>query len=257
MPEAAFAAAYAVFVWWVSTGAVLYLDGMPRRTFRRTLIAATGLLGAALFGLAATRDRASVEGAYLAFTCSVVVWGWHELSFLTGWITGPRKVSCPAGVSEWRRFGYATLTVIYHEIALSLTVGLVVALTWNGANQVGTWTFLVLWLMRLSAKLNIFLGVRNLTEEFIPDHLQYLFTYMQRAPLNPLMPVSVAGSLVALSAIGQSAFALGADSFRIVAGTLVAAMLVLAVLEHLFLVLPVRDAVLWRWALRSRQRARP
>ena len=39
-----------------------------------------------------------------------------------------------------------------------------VALTWGGANQVGTWTFLVLWVMRLSAKLNVFLGVPNLTE---------------------------------------------------------------------------------------------
>lgn len=256
MPEFALAAVFAVFVWWVSTGVVLYLDGMPQGTFRRTLWAASVVSVVGLFGLAATRNESSVAGAYLAFSSSVVVWGWHELTFLTGWVTGPRKAPCPEGISEWRRFGYATLTVIYHELALLSTVVLVVVLTWKGANQVGTWTFLVLWLMRLSAKFNLFLGVRNLTEEFIADHLQYLLTYVRRAPLNPLMPVSVAVSVVVLSGLGEAVFMPGASSFRVVAGTLVATMLVLAVLEHLFLVLPVPDAVLWRWALRSRQRAR-
>jgi putative photosynthetic complex assembly protein 2 len=41
-------------------------------------------------------------------------------------------------------------------------------------NQVGTGTFAVLWVMRISAKLNLFLGVRNLSEELLPPHLAYL-----------------------------------------------------------------------------------
>ena len=35
-------------------------------------------------------------------------------------------------------------------------------------NQVATWTFALLWVMRLSAKFNLFLGVRNRGEEFGP-----------------------------------------------------------------------------------------
>jgi putative photosynthetic complex assembly protein 2 len=56
--------------------------------------------------------------------------------------------------------------ILWHELGI-LAVGLViVAITWNAPNQVGTGTFVVLWVMRTSAKLNLFLGVRNLSEEF-------------------------------------------------------------------------------------------
>ena len=53
------------------------------------------------------------------------------------------------------------------------------ALTRDGANQVGLWTFVILWAMRQSAKLNVFLGVRNLSEEFLPEHLRYLETSLR------------------------------------------------------------------------------
>ena len=62
--------------------------------------------------------------------------------------------------------------ILYHELAIVATALAVVAVTWGGANQVGTWTFLLLWAMRLSAKLNVFLGVPNLTEQFLPEHLR-------------------------------------------------------------------------------------
>ncbi len=45
--------------------------------------------------------------------------------------------------------------------------------------------------MNLSARLNLFLGVRNLHAEFLPDHLAYLVCYLKRAPMNRLFPVSV------------------------------------------------------------------
>ena len=35
--------------------------------------------------------------------------------------------------------------------------------------------------MRQSAKLNVFLGVRNLSEEFLPQHLHYLQSYFTRS----------------------------------------------------------------------------
>ena len=79
---------------------------------------ATVLLGLALVGLAATRDDTRVTGAYLAFTCALLVWAWQEVAFLLGYVTGPRRSACPAGCTGWRRAGFALQTLLHHELAL-------------------------------------------------------------------------------------------------------------------------------------------
>ena len=160
------------------------------------MLGATALLGAALYGLAASSDDASVAGAYCAFTCGLLIWGWHEISFLMGFVTGPRRDALPRqAAAAGATSGHATAD---HPLPRAgdrwRRRSLMVALTWGGANQVGTWTFLVLWVMRLSAKLNVFLGVPNLTEEFLPEHLRYLKSFLARKPMNLLFPVSVTGS---------------------------------------------------------------
>ena len=43
---------YALVVWWVSTGVILILDGLPTRTFAKSLLGASVLAAEALFGLA-------------------------------------------------------------------------------------------------------------------------------------------------------------------------------------------------------------
>jgi putative photosynthetic complex assembly protein 2 len=75
---------------------------------------------------------------------------------------------------------------------LALAVG-VFMVTAGCSNRVGLCTYLILWVMRRSAKLNIFLGVRNLSETFLPGTLcaRYLPTYFQRKPINPLFPLVV------------------------------------------------------------------
>jgi len=240
---------YALFVWWFSTGLILYLDRRGRRTFRWSVLAATAALGAAVYGLVLSREAANVGGAYAAFSCALVVWGWHEMTFLMGLVTGPRRAASRPDSRGWRRFAEAASTLIYHEIALALTAVGLVALTWGAANQVGTWTFLILWGMRLSAKLNAFLGVPNMTEDFLPEHLAYLKTYFRKKPINALFPLSVtAGTLLGGLLVAQAA-APGADAFATAGNMLLAALTALAVLEHWFLVLPLPDAALWRWAL--------
>jgi putative photosynthetic complex assembly protein 2 len=220
-------------------------------TFRRSL-AACSLLGVGgLLGLAVSSRVASIPGAYLGFTSALLVWAWHELVFLLGAMTGPRKEPCPSDATGGRRFLLATSVVLHHEIALALTAALIVGLTAGQPNQAGTWAFLVLWVMRLSAKFNVFLGVPNLNEHFVPPHLRYITSYFRRARLNPLMPFSlVAGGLVVAALVAPS-LAPAATPFLVVSHTLVATLLGLAVLEHLFLAIPVPDAVLWRWALRA------
>lgn len=243
---------YALFVWWFSTGLILYLDGLPRRTFRWSMLAATLLAAAALYGLGVSGADPSVRGAYLGFTCALVIWGWHEMSFLMGLVTGPWRAPCPEGATGWRRLHRAIQTILYHELAIAATAALVVALTWNAPNQVGTWTFMLLWLMRLSAKLNVYLGVPNLTEEFLPDHLQYLKSFMAKRPMNLLFPVSVTVSTGVAALLVQQASGSDGDAFEGASFTFLATLMILAILEHWFLVLPLPDAALWQWALRSR-----
>jgi putative photosynthetic complex assembly protein 2 len=64
-------------------------------------------------------------------------------------------------------------------------------LTWGAENQWGLWTYLVLWGMHLSARLNVFLGVRNVSEEFVPAHMEVLKSFLTRKPMNLLFPFSV------------------------------------------------------------------
>ncbi|MDX2308676.1 MAG: putative photosynthetic complex assembly protein PuhE [Hyphomicrobium sp.] len=251
MTEYGWPVLYVLFVWWFSTGAVLYVIGLPRRMYPALLAAASALSGLAIYGLATSADDGSVTGAYLAFTAALVVWGWHEMSFLTGLVTGPRTTPLSTGAVGMTRFREASETLLYHEIAIVLTLVVIGAVTLGQSNETGFWTFFVLWAMRLSAKLNVYFGVPNLTEEFLPPHLTYLKTYFRRQPMNLLFPVSVTASTIAAVAVAMAAA--GSPSEGQGAGlALVTALLVLAIIEHWFLVLPIPAAALWTWGLASR-----
>jgi putative photosynthetic complex assembly protein 2 len=245
------AALFVLGVWWLSTAIVLGMVWLRRSTFRVSVAAVSAVAVAGLYGLLWSSRHETAAAAYVAFSAALAVWAWHELTFLLGIVTGPRKAPCPPDAQGWRRFGFATAAVIHHEVALALTLVAIVALTAGQPNQVGMWTFLVLWIMRLSAKLNLFLGVRNLTEEFIPEHLRYLVSYFRRARLNALMPVSIVAASAVVVRLAAESLSDGATTFVLVGRTLVATLLMLAVVEHVFLAVPVPDAVLWRWAIRS------
>lgn len=242
-------AVFAIFIWWFSTGVILLLDNLPRTTFRWSIVLSSLLAGSALLGLAHTAGQTTEAGAYCAFTCALLVWGWHELTFLTGWLTGPRKIASPAGLTGWPRFSQAVAAILWHEIGILAMGAAIVAITWNAPNQVGTWTFAVLWTMRTSAKLNLFLGVRNLSEEFLPPHLKYLQSFFRRRKMNLLFPLSVTAA-TAVAAMMVAA-ALRAPAAEAVGLVLVTTMLALAILEHWLLVLPLPSTALWRWAMRQ------
>ncbi len=253
MSHVALAALFAVFIWWFSTGIVLLLNGMQRRAYRVSLLLSSALAVAALVALAHTAKQTTLAGAYCAFTSALLVWGWHELSFLTGWITGPRTVAQTPNLQGWPRFVQGVRAVLWHELAILLVGVGIVAITWGAPNQVGTQTFLVLWAMRTSAKLNLFLGVRNLSEEFLPPHLAYLASYFRRRPMNALFPITVGLACAALAVLVQQALQPAATPATVLGLTLVGTLLALAILEHAMLVLPVSTTALWRWAMGKRQ----
>lgn len=245
---------YALFIWWFSTGIILLADRMKGVSGRGMLIAASVLSIVAVAALVGVRDMATPFGAFVGFTAGLVLWGWHEVSFLSGVVTGPRRGDCPQNARGWKRFVFATQTLIHHELAIAFTALALWLLLAGTANAVGLWTFAILWVMRLSAKLNIFLGVPNVTEEFLPARLAYLKTYFRNRSINGLFPVSITLGTALAFWLGHGALMSGATVFQATSFALLSVLTALAVIEHWFLVLPFRDAALWRWYLEKNNR---
>ncbi len=239
---------FAFLMWFIGTAAIVWLDSLPRSTYAVSLTVCAGLALAATWLVWALRGDASAGGAYSAFAAAIVIWGWHEMSFLMGLVAGPNRAECPPDAVGWQRFKAATATVIHHEVAIAATAILLFAVTWGGANQAAPLTFLLLFVLRVSAKFNLYLGVPNLSDEVFPEHLAYLKSYFRKRRCNALFPVSVVfGSAVTVWAwaSGQAA---PANSAAWATGSLLAGLGALGVIEHLFLVLPLRDAKLFQWA---------
>lgn len=242
---------YAAFVWWFSTGAVLLLVGrFGRRNYLRG-VSAAGLVVISLFGLALTANETSVNGAYAAFTCSILLWGAQEIAFLAGWVTGPRPQRCPVGVKGWRRLGFALQALLYHELTLLACGAVIFLLTCNGSNQVGLWTFTALWVLRQSAKINLFLGVPVTNDELMPDAVQFLKTYFACKSVGAFFPLSVSLATAALVIMIQRIVEVAVTPFDVVSLTLVSTLFALGVVEHWFMLLPLPAITLWGWGLRS------
>jgi putative photosynthetic complex assembly protein 2 len=257
MTEHLLPALFAMFLWWGGTGVILVLDGLRRETFQWTLLGATLLLGVGIAGLSASKTSTGVGGAYAAFTCAILVWAWIEITFLTGTLTGPRRTACPAGARGWSRFRCAVAAILWHELAIVVGALIVAVLTIDGPNRIGLWTFLMLAAMRLSAKLNIFLGVRNLGEAMLPDHLRYIESYFARRPMNVLFPFSVAAGIASCVALVAIAASPGAEASTATGLTLLASLAAFGVLEHAFMVLPFPPEAMWRWLLPATRRGIP
>lgn len=247
-------ALFALFVWWFSTGAIIWLDGLPRRTFKWSMAGATAIAAAGFWGLTASSGGTEAGDAYVAFASALAVWAWLEISFYMGYVTGLQKTRCPHGCSGWAHFGHALRANVWHELAILVFFAGVAWATWGGQNQTGLWTFVILWWMHESARLNVFLGVRNLNEHFVPEHLEFLKGFLKKSEMNLLFPVSVTVSTVVCVLLAAEALGAG-TTFGQVSMTLLATMMALAILEHWFLILPLPSETLWNWSLGSRRTA--
>jgi putative photosynthetic complex assembly protein 2 len=242
---------YAAFIWWFSTGAVLLLVGCARRFVPLQVTIAAFLVAGSLCGLAFSAGDASVGGAYIAFTSTILLWGAQEIAFLSGWVTGPRPDPCPAGVTGWRRLGPALSAILYHELTLIACGAAIAALTWGEANQVALWTFAALWALRQSAKINLFLGVPVTNDELMPQPVQFLKTFFARKPVGAFFPISVTSATAVLVILIQRIVEVAATPFDVVGLTLVSTLFALGVVEHWFMLLPLPAITLWGWGMRS------
>ncbi|MEM6387744.1 MAG: putative photosynthetic complex assembly protein PuhE [Pseudomonadota bacterium] len=242
----------AVLLWWFSTGAILVAVRLAERGGKSSGIRATALglplllLGGWAFLM--TLEDASILGVYTAFLGVLALWGWVELAFLTGTVTGPHQEPCPPNRPGWERFLRAWSTIAYHEVVLTLLFAFVVLTSLGASNLAGTYTFLILYFARISAKLNLFLGVSCVNIEFLPRHLEHLGSHFKIARMNWFFPFSVTALTFALACwierLMSAQTAADQTGFALLAG-----LTALALLEHWLLVLPLPDAKLWRWML--------
>lgn len=242
---------FTLFLWWFSTGAIFFLDSRPQHTFRWSMAGATLVMAGSVYALTQTKADFSITGAYAGFSIGLVMWGWLETGYYMGFMIGPRRQASPAGCRGWRHFLNAAGTTLYHEFAALALTAMIAAVTWDMPNKTALWTFAILWWMQLSAKLNVFLGVPNLAEDFLPAHLGFLRSFMTRKPMNLFFPVSITVPMVLATLLVGEALSARTSRFDAVSLTILSTLLVLAILEHWFLVVPLPVEALWRWSLRG------
>jgi len=244
----------ALFVWWFSTGAIFWAvsHGAGRAEVILTAPLAIGALWVVTWG--ASQD--SLIAAYTGFGATIAIWGWFELAFLTGVLTGPNTRPCPPELNGPRHFAMAWGTIAHHEIALLVTAIGIGSLTWTASDQTGFWTFMILFLARISAKLNVYLGVPNLSHEMMTGPVAHMKTYFANRRMNWLFPISVTCLTCAMAYWIERAIA-AETTGSITGSTLLATLTGLALLEHWLMVLPIRDAALWQWMMKRRDDAGP
>ncbi len=240
-----------IVLWFVSTGLVAMLNHRRRQSFGRALVIAGVCAIGGLTLVAFTSNITAVWAIYASFVGGLMIWCWHEISFLTGAVAGSHRDPCPPQAQGWERFSAATMALIHHEIALVMTAGLLLSLAAFTGNPTGAYTFALLLIFRLSSKLNIYWGVPNMSDELLPKHLEYLKTYFGPKQLRPFLPISIAaiGGLAMYFALAASN---AATSGEMVQAALLCCLCLLAALEHIFLAIPFRDSALWQWALDGR-----
>jgi putative photosynthetic complex assembly protein 2 len=242
----------AIFLWWFSTGAILWrvrhADREGHDAHLWSVLLGLPLLAGGFIALHSTLGDHSVRGVYIAFLAALAIWGWIELAFLSGIITGPNREPCPPGADLLDRFLRATGTILWHELALIAALLAIWGISDGVANATGLWTFAILFFARISAKLNLFFGVPRIHTEFLPRPLSHLSSHFRRASMNWVFPISISALTFAAACWLERAVSATTDG-ALVGHILLSALTLLALLEHWFMVVPLPDQKLWRWML--------
>lgn len=238
----------AVAVWWASTGLVLWLVRRSEPAVDQALMVGAALGAGSVAALAVAARDPGIAGSLLGFMGALTIWGWHELAFLTGRLAGARREGAPPR-GGFARFRAAADAVMHHELALAATGLAVLAVSWGGANPTGLITFGLLFGMRLSTKLNIFLGVANPPVAFLPAALEHLRVWFVRRRLNALMPLSLFSAAGVTWQLADAALDPTASPGLEFGFALTTGLAALGLIEHLFLMTPAPDRALWGWAL--------
>ena len=119
------AALFALFLWWFSTGAILWVVKTAAERGRDghiwSVLYGLPVLGLGVAGFVGTLESTDVAAAYIAFLSALAIWGWIEFAFMTGVIAGvhalPAPPRCPPGERFVRAWGaIAALTEVAHGV---------------------------------------------------------------------------------------------------------------------------------------------
>jgi len=250
----------AVFAWWFATGIILlavrHADAGKAVAHGRNVFMAVPVLALGVAGLVVSSTSLTVVSVYVSFFSVLLIWGWIELAFLSGVITGPERRPCPEGLHGQARFVRAWHTVSHHELLLLGAFLIILLFSHQAENTFGFWCYLILFTARISAKLNLFFGVPRINTEFVPKPLEHIKSYFTKGPITAAFPIGVTFLSIAAACFAERL--VGAQTAPFIAGyALLTALSALAALEHWLMVVPLPDAKLWRWMLPDRPTPTP
>jgi len=241
---------FVIALWWLGTGLVLVLQQRLNSASRLNKIALACATLVSLSGIYITSTSLSESAQFFGFTSAVVLWGCIELSYYLGFITGLHCRPCPENVTTWKRFRLALGASIWHEL-LVLSLGFILIVSQHDAiNTIGLNTYLVLWLMRWSAKLNLFLGVPNFSTAWFPERLEHVASYIKTGSISPFYFISVLGASTIVVQLLHKANQIDVQHPYLY--IMPAVLLILAVVEHLFMVVPFQDLKMWNRVFNSK-----
>jgi hypothetical protein len=242
------AAMFALLSWWLGTGAILWLVRLPQSSFRWSMCGLSFLLGLGLWTACISMRSHSVLNAYIGFVSVIAMWSWHEMAFLTGWLTGPRRDVLDKGLNLRQRFIQSAQVLLHHELALLLNFGVLLVMQQGQPNHMALCTFSLLWCMRLSAKLNLFFGVPFVGEQYLPAHLRYIGSYFKQAPVTLCFYLTMG---LSCSTWGWMVWEVTSGLVLVnAAWVLLSSLLGLAIIEHLLMVFALPLQKVWGWAMK-------
>ena len=139
--------------------------------------------------------------------------------------------------------------IVHEQFGVLLVLGFLFS---QSPNPIGFYTFLLLWIMRTSTKLIIFLGAPNAISDLMPKEIAHLQSYFRTDRVTPFFALAMALSCCIFILLWDGA-ANSEISFVVTGHSLLATFAAIAIVEHLFLILPIRDSALWSWALIQRK----
>jgi putative photosynthetic complex assembly protein 2 len=222
--------------WWLTTGVIVAMQAtsMSRNA---GVLTCTALAGWGAWLLASRRHVATDRAATASFFGGALLWGWVTATLYTGWIAGPPEAATaplegpPGSLALAVQATWATWN---SEVASLAAMAAAWFLTRGGVNRVGFWTYIAFWVSLQSAKLNIFYGVKNPGTQFLPPQLAHLARFFGPLENSTFLPASL--SVLTVATIGLLWRASRATDPKNRRGyALVATLVALAVVEHLFL----------------------
>ncbi|MDZ7904462.1 MAG: putative photosynthetic complex assembly protein PuhE [Cypionkella sp.] len=250
------AALVTLFGWWFSTGIILWrvrvADNGLAQDHVNSVIFGLPLLAVGVIAAAASLPDLSAKGIYLAFLAALALWGWIELAFLSGVITGPNRSPCPNHATTRQRFWRAVGTIAWHELALVVALAGLGLMSYQAVNPFAFGTFALLFVARIFAKLNLFLGVPRINTQFLPRPLSHLASHFRIGRITAFFPFSVSVLTVLSALLLERAINVTAPGMA-VGYALLTCLCLLALLEHWFMVLQLPDEKLWRWMMPARK----